>query len=195
MGETDYTSANTLSDIVRTIFSTLDRPIFWLLGLCYELFFNVASADIFSNDIIMRFYGRVQIILGVYMMFRISMVILKGIVNPDSFTGDKGGKALITRIFTSLIILTILMPISIPNAKNEYEVQINNNGLLFGTLYSLQNRILSNNTIGRLVLGTTEDSESCSAYYFFIYGSVPKTVLASRLALSRRASTSSPTSP
>ena len=55
------------------------------------------------------------------------------------------------------------MPISIPNPKNEYEIQINNNGLLFGTIYSLQRRILSNNTIGRLVLGTTDNDSGFKA--------------------------------
>lgn len=163
MGETDLGSSNVGYDIIRRLLSTLDRPAYWLLGLCYELFFNVASADLFSNQTIMKFYGRVQIILGVFMMFQLSMTILKGIVNPDTFTGDKGAKAVITRIFTSLILLTVLMPISIPNPKNEYEIQINNNGLLFGTLYSLQRRILSNNTIGRLVLGTADTDSSFKA--------------------------------
>ena len=163
MGETDLGSSNVGYDIIRRLLSTLDRPAYWLLGLCYELFFNVASADLFSNQTIMKFYGRVQIILGVFMMFQLSMTILKGIVNPDTFTGDKGAKAVITRIFTSLILLTVLMPISIPNPKNEYEIQINNNGLLFGTLYSLQRRILSNNTIGRLVLGTADTDSGFKA--------------------------------
>lgn len=151
--------ASVAQDIIRTLFSTLDRPAYWLLGLVYELFFNVASADLFSNDTIMKFYGRVQIILGVFMMFQLAMTILKGIVSPDTFISkDKGVGNLITRIATALILITLLMPISIPSPKNEYEIQINNNGLLFGTLYSLQHRILANNTLGRLVLGTNDDN-------------------------------------
>ena len=163
MGETDLSSSNVGTDIIRLLLSWLDKPTYWLLGLVYELFFNVASADLFSNQTIMKFYGRVQVILGVFMMFQLSMSILKGIVNPDSFTGDKGAKSLITKIITALVLLTVMMPISIPNPKNEYEIQINNNGLLFGTLYSLQHRILSNNTIGRLVLGTTGEDASFTA--------------------------------
>ena len=160
MGETDLSDSNVGTRLIRLLFSTLDRPAFWLLGIAYELFFNVASADLFSNQTIMKFYGRVQVILGVFMMFQLSMSVLKGIVNPDSFTGDKGAKSLITKIITALLLLTVMMPISIPNPKNEYEIQINNNGLLFGTLYSLQHRILSNNTLGRLILGTTDSSSS-----------------------------------
>lgn len=153
--ETDLATANVMTKLIRMIWATLDMAAYWLLGIAYKLFFNVASADLFSNDTIMKFYGRVQVILGVFMMFQLSLTILKGIADPDSFVGEKGtGKALITKIITALVMLTVLMPISIPSPKNEYEIQINNNGLLFGTLYSLQHRILSNNTLGRLILGT-----------------------------------------
>ena len=157
--ESNTEPATVITDIIRKFLSILDIPAYALLGLVYELFFNVASADLFSNDTIMKFYGRVQIILGVFMMFHLAMTILKGIVTPDNFFKDSGegsGPNLIVRIVTALILLTVLMPISIPGAKNEYERQINNNGILFGTLYSLQYRILSNNTLGRLILGTND---------------------------------------
>ena len=109
MGESDLSSRTIVSDVIRTLFSTLDRPVYLLLGIVYELFFNVASADIFSNETIFKFYGRVQVILGIFMMFQLAMTILKGIVNPDTFTGDKGARAIITKIVTALVLLTLLM--------------------------------------------------------------------------------------
>jgi len=157
--ESNTEPATVITDIIRKFLSILDIPAYALLGLVYELFFNVASADLFSNETIMKFYGRVQVILGVFMMFHLAMTILRGIVSPDNFFKDSGegsGSNLIMRIMTSLVLLTVLMPINIPNPSNEYEAQINNNGLLFGTLYSLQYRILTNNTLGRLILGTND---------------------------------------
>lgn len=163
MGESNVEAASVISDIVRTIFSVLDRPAYWLLGIMYQLFFNVASADLFSNDTIMKFYGRVQLILGVFMMFKLALIILKGIVEPEGFFGGKKGDSsaggFITKVITGLIILTLMMPISIPGASNEYEIQINNNGILFGTLYSLQHRLLANNTLGRFILGNDDMAE------------------------------------
>lgn len=163
MGESNVEAASVISDIVRTIFSVLDRPAYWLLGIMYQLFFNVASADLFSNDTIMKFYGRVQLILGVFMMFKLALIILKGIVEPEGFFGGKKGDSsagsFITKVITGLIILTLLMPISIPGARNEYEIQINNNGILFGTLYSLQHRLLANNTLARFILGNDDMAE------------------------------------
>lgn len=159
MGESFIEPASVTQDLFRGLFSFLDRGVYWLLTLVYQLFFNVASADLFANETIMNFYGRVQLIIGVFMMFQLAMTILKGIMNPDTFTDSKSGAGnLITRIITSLVLLTVLVPVNFGSPRNEYEMQINNNGLLFGTLYSLQHRILSNNTIGRLILGSDADS-------------------------------------
>ena len=142
------------SDIFRGIFSFFDRPAYWLLTIIYQIFFNVASADLFANETIMNFFGRVQLIIGVYMMFQLAMTVLKGIVNPDSFMDSKsGGSNIVYRIAVALIMLTLLIPFR-TGGSNQLEKQISNNGILFGTLYDLQHRILENNTIGRLVLGS-----------------------------------------
>lgn len=162
MGDSYISSASLGMNLIRMFLSfVLDKPAFGLLSIMYQLFFNVASVDIFASDTVMKFYGRVQLILGVYMMFQLAMSIIKGIVNPDTFfSADKGAGNLIMRIMTALFLLTALVPINIPSPKNEFEKQINNNGLLFGSLYSLQHRILSNNTLGRLILGTNDEDSN-----------------------------------
>ena len=157
---TDNTNAGVLSDAVRVFSSFLDRGVYGLLNIVYQVFFNITSVDLFQNEVMMRFYGRIQLILGVFMMFQLAMTVLKGIVDPNSFTDSKTGAGnLVYRVATSLILLTVLVPISTPG-RNEFEKRVNNNGILFGTLYSLQYRILNNNTIGKLVLGTTDDNSS-----------------------------------
>ena len=89
------------------------------------------------------------------MIFQLALLILRGIMEPDQITDKKSGAGtFVKRVIISLTLLTVLTPISIPNPANDYERQLNNNGLLFGTLYSLQERILENNTLGRLILGT-----------------------------------------
>lgn len=168
----DYMNANTINDLIRSIFALIDRVAYWLLGIMYEILFNVASADIFSNATIKNFYGRIQLILGVFMIFKLAVTIIQGILNPDTFTDKKSGFGnIITRIITAIILLAVLTPINIPSARNEYEIQLNNNGLLFGTLYSLQTRILENNTLGRLILGTTDNATVSSTGDSTISGS------------------------
>ena len=41
-----YSESSTVGrDLIRLVFSTLDRPVYGLLMIVYELFFNVASAE------------------------------------------------------------------------------------------------------------------------------------------------------
>ena len=153
MGESYMQPASIIRDAIRLLFATLDHAFYSILQAVYELFFNVASAEIISDSTVMTFFGRIQLILGVFMMFQLAMTILKGIVNPDSFMDAKTGAGnLITRIITALVLLTMLVPLNIP-ANNEYEEQVRSNGILFGTLYSLQHRLLANNTLGILIFG------------------------------------------
>ena len=53
MGDSNTEAANLKTDMIRLFLSYLDRPAFMLLGLVYQLFFNVASVNIFSSDTIM----------------------------------------------------------------------------------------------------------------------------------------------
>ena len=161
--ESNTNKAGVINRTIRLILTRLDGAAFWLLGIVYEIFFNVASAELFSNATIRSFYGRVQLILGIFMVFRLTIVTLQAIVNPD-LTDDKseGFSAIIKRVIVGLMLLAVLTPINIAgdsSTLNEYQIELNNNGLLFGTLYSLQYRILNNNTLGNLILGTKATSE------------------------------------
>ena len=133
MSDSDLGNAGIIQQAIRGVGAILDKNFFGLLVVVFQIFFNVASAELFTGESILKFVGRVQLILGVFTMFQLAMSILKGIVNPDNFFGkDKGVKSIISRIVIALIMLTLITPISIPAAKNEYEKQINNNGILFG---------------------------------------------------------------
>ena len=94
------------------------------------------------------------------MVFRLTITVLQIIVDPEKMNDkNEGFQAVIKRIIIGLLLLGALTPINIPgdaSGMNSLSIEINNNGLLFGVLYDLQYRILSNNTIGRIVLGTTD---------------------------------------
>lgn len=147
-----------IDDAIRKIFSWIDLVFYTILDWTYQIFFDVSTVEFFSNETIRNFFSRIQLILGVFMVFKITISILQAIVNPYPDKGQADSfSAYIKRIVICLIMLTILVPRNIPNAEGEYQIQINNNGLLFGTLYSLQGRILKNNTLGKLILGKEND--------------------------------------
>ena len=163
---TDTLEPGVVGNFWRTVGSSLNFCVYFLLGLMYQIFFNVASAQLFESETIKNFYGRVQLIIGVFMVFKLAITILQGIMDPEKFMGNKEGfGSIITRVVVALIMLAVIVPINVPDVQNanSYEKYINNNGLLFGTLYSLQDRILSGNTLGRLILGTTDTSEDPDA--------------------------------
>lgn len=154
--ETDLAKPNTGLDLIRSFLGLFDKAFYGLLAVLYRVFFNVTTLDLFGENI-MRFFQRVQIIIGVYMMFQLAMTIMKGIIDPENFTKTEGGsKGIVSRIIISLFMLVLLIPTR-TDGNNEFEKQINNQGLLFGSLNSLQYRIISNNTIGKLILGLDDE--------------------------------------
>lgn len=189
---TDNSTANTLGDLGRLIQQLMNWGVYVLLGGMYQVFFNVSSAQLFETETIKNFYGRVQLIIGVFMVFKLAISILQGIMDPDKFMNPKEGFGnFITRVVVALSLLTVLVPINIPNVENanSFEKYLNNNGLLFGTLYSLQDRILSNNTLGRLILGTTDDATNVN-YSIDTTGKTESQIQREKLSKSSRIFTS-----
>lgn len=146
---------NFIIDAIRTVFGVIDWILFLILEWTYNVFFDITTVEFFSNETIYNFFSRIQLILGVFMAFKLAISILQAIVNPDLVSDKKSGTSdVIKRVVVCLALFTVIVPMNLPNPKNKFETQINNNGILFGTLYSLQYRIMQNNTLGQLVLGT-----------------------------------------
>ena len=49
---TDYMTPGIVSDAIRTILTFFDRLFFLLLQGVYQVFFNVSTAELFSNALI-----------------------------------------------------------------------------------------------------------------------------------------------
>lgn len=160
----DIATPGVVQNALRSILMTLDHVVYWCIGVVYNILFNISETTVISSDTLKAFYGRVQLILGVIMIFKISVSLLQYVINPEAFSDKKKGIGqVITRIVTMLAMLTAIIPLNIPlSAEDEtnktYNYYLNQNGLLFGTMFSLQHRILKQNTIAKLVLGNTENS-------------------------------------
>ncbi len=140
----------------RSFFSVIDTMIYYVISGMYQIFFNIANSTIISGEVIKQFFTRVQLILGIVILFKMALTLVGGIINPDTVTDGKGGTSkIVTRIVTALIMLVLIVPLNIPEdviTNGSYESQLNNNGILFGTMYELQNRILSQNVFAKLIL-------------------------------------------
>lgn len=149
-----------LNDGLRIFCTIFDGVATTLLGGIYKVFFLVANATIISGDVIKVFYSRIQLILGILMIFKLAMSILNVIINPDSIKDQKQGPSkIVTRIVVALFMLTLVIPINIPNAADKsLNAYINTHGILFGFLYKAQDSILSENILAKLILGTSSNS-------------------------------------
>ena len=70
-------------NILRTVFSTIDTVVYTLISYIYQVLFAIANSTIISPALIRELYGRVQLILGVVMIFKLATSILQVIINPD----------------------------------------------------------------------------------------------------------------
>lgn len=147
-------------DGLRSFCTIFDGIATTLLGGIYKVFFLVANATIVSGDVIKVFYSRIQLILGILMIFKLAMSILNIIINPDSIKDQKQGPSkIVTRIVVALFMLTLVIPINIPNAADKsLNAYINDHGILFGFLYKAQDSILSENILAKLILGTSSNN-------------------------------------
>lgn len=151
-----------ISNFLRAFFSILDSIGYFFLGGIFNVFFDIANAQFFQTDVINNFYERIQMILGIFMIFRISITLLQIIINPDTFKDkNKGASSIVMRIAVMLVLLTLIIPIEgisehDPNPLNQ---QIRTNGILFGFLNQIQKSVVQDNILGKLILGyNVEDS-------------------------------------
>lgn len=172
-------------DIIRSLLVSLDNVGFSLLSTVYKIFYTVANATIISGDLIRNFYSRIQLILGILMIFKLAMSILNIIINPDSVKDSKNGPGkIIPRVVVAVFLLLLIIPVEfeIQNETNNNETNnnetidekdysnngnaltlnayINDHGILFGFLYKFQDSMMRENIIGKLILGINSGGSS-----------------------------------
>lgn len=146
-----------INDGLRSFCTIFDGIGSTLLGVIYKVFYVVANATIIKGDVIKVFYSRIQLIIGILMIFKLAVSILNVIINPDLVKDQKNGPGkMVTRVVVALFMLTLVIPINIPDAtSNSLNAYINDHGIFFGFLYKAQNSILSENILAKLILGTS----------------------------------------
>ncbi len=155
--DTDTQVTHWWMDIIRGLFALIDRAVYSLLMVIYQIFFTIADTEILTGDTVADFYNRVQVIIGIFMIFKVSVSLLQSVMDPERLTNkDTGMGKIISRILIMLAMFAALRPLNIPNAvEGTYNGYLKNNGLLFGTLYSFQSRVIGNNVLGKLLLPST----------------------------------------
>lgn len=153
-------SPGIICNIFRQILVLLDIFGYWIVSSIYNVFFAVSSAEIISGSVVRAFYSRVQLIIGFIMLFKLAFTVLGIIIEPDTAKDNqKGAGSIIKRIAVALAMLTLVVPINIPDTGNNplYE-KIKDNGILFGFLYQFQESVQKEQILGKLILGIPSSS-------------------------------------
>ena len=131
---------------IRQILFFLDNAVYSLISNVYELILYLANVNLVNNNSVLTgLISRIYLILGIFMLFKISFSILQYIIDPNAFSdSSKGFGKLVTNTMVALVLL-----VAVP--------------FIFDELYKLQNVIISSNAIPNLVLGTHLDDNSENA--------------------------------
>ena len=176
IGEVLKSMSDAASAATRTIFASIDAGIYNFYSFVLKLFFDLAGNSSFmSGPLYITVFRRIFLILGIFMFFKLTISFLQYLISPDSMNDkEKGAGKVIARTITSIVFLFFLMPVGAHDknaGKNyqspnksivdyTYEDNVREQGLLFGTLQSMQTAIVKNDVLGKLILGTGVTDES-----------------------------------
>lgn len=136
----------TATNFFINILLAIDSGIYWLAAKAYELLLAIAEVQIFDNDTIRVFGERIYILLGIFMLFKVSFSLIKYIVSPDDFTDNNKG---IGNLIKNTLICLLLI-VAVPYIFN------------FGR--DLQQAVLTENVIPNLILGMGAQSGETIEY-------------------------------
>lgn len=130
-----------MGGLFRKICAYLCKPIYLLIVYMYKIFYNIATTRFLKSDIMQQFSANIYTLVSVVMLFAFSITILSAIVNPDLLSDNKKGvKALFKRAIIALVLMVV-----IPFAFDE--------------LYAIQENVMSNSLIEKIVVGISYDCE------------------------------------
>ena len=130
-------------NLIRQLFVWLDWIAFTVFEWAIQAVFDIASIPIVDNSVYENFRMKIYVLLGIFMLFKITMTMLNYLVNPDAMTDkEKGMGKLLTRT-----ILVIIMLIGFP--------------VIFNLMGEVQEPLMK--ALPRIILSTDMDTTSASA--------------------------------
>ena len=125
-----------VENILRWLFSWIDRVIVVIMNAIYGLLMDLATLNIVNMETVKNFSSRIGLVLGIFMLFNLAINLLNYIVSPDKFSDNKqGGGKIMANIFISLVLLATV-------------------NIIFESAYKLQYAVLKKQIIPQIVFGT-----------------------------------------
>ena len=120
----------------RAIAVMIDSVAFTLIDQAYNVIVAFSSASLFKDETIQSVMNNTYIVIGIFALFRIAMLLVNAIINPDKLNEKGNG---LGNVLANLIVLFVML-IMVP--------------ILFKEAYSLQETIVSGNYIQKIFLNS-----------------------------------------
>ena len=137
---------NLIAHTVLSFFLLIDKAIYGFSVIVYDLLILISKTNIFKQEIFTDFSSRVYALVGIFMLFKVSFSILNYIINPDDMSDKQKGMGKIVTNVVIVLVLIVLTP------------------RIFSEAMEIQQLILSEDILGKLVLGGSPNDSICNQY-------------------------------
>lgn len=141
---------STARDALRGLMLSLCEIVYNLISFCFEVFYNLGRANILNNDILDPIFRKIGLIIGIFMIFRVTFAFVQYIVDPNMMTDkNKGAQTVIKKVVIVIILL----------GSTRY---------LFKAAFDIQSQILDSQILEKVILGkkfaSNEQNSSMSEF-------------------------------
>ena len=98
----------TIEQAIRSFIGNIAATLYGYIVDLYNVFMIIARADVLDNDYVQLIYNRVGMILGLFMIFKLSFSLIQSLIDPSKFSDkEKGFASIVKRIIISIVLLGI----------------------------------------------------------------------------------------
>lgn len=123
----------TVQDSLRTLMLDICNIIYKLIAFCYEVLYKLGTINLLQDDAVKNLISRVTLIIGIFMVFRVTFAFVQYIVDPDAMLDkSKGVPSIIKKVIISIVLL----------GSTPY---------LFSMAFKIQKTVLDSHVLERLI--------------------------------------------
>lgn len=136
---------NIINSAFRSLCANICDFVYPIIAKLYQVFMNMGM--LFYSDSFSSIYKKISLIIGIFMVFRITFWLIEILVSPDKISDkEKNPTKIIVRVLVSIVMLAITPSLFKYAARIQYE-------------------IVSDNTIGKLMsVDKTVDADHAGRY-------------------------------
>ena len=131
-----------IQDSLRTLMLDICSIIYRLIAFCFEVFYNLGTANLLNDDAVQKIISRFSLIIGIFMVFRVTFAFIQYIIDPDTMTDkNKGAGNIVKKIIIAIVLL-------------------GSTSFLFKFAFMAQEKILQSNVLEKIILSRDDVDSS-----------------------------------